>query len=186
MTPSTPSSFRVPAWLAPLLPRPWFHVLVGAFILALDLFTGPYLLFPIFFIIPVSLAAWHCASRPGLAQALAVVLPLGRFVIAEFVDHPAPLPYIIANTLIRIGVLSFLAFLVSRTARQTRELEARVSGLVTICAWSKTVEYEGEWLSFEAYLKRRFDLETSHTISPAEIEKHFPKYAEEIRDQPKP
>jgi CHASE3 domain sensor protein len=50
---------------------------------------------------------------------------------------------------------------------------ARLQHLVTMCAWSRTVEYEGEWLSFEDYLQRRFNLSTSHGISPAEAEKAF-------------
>lgn len=47
----------------------------------------------------------------------------------------------------------------------------KVRNLVTVCAWSRTVEYEGEWLSFEEYLQRRFGLSTSHGISPQEAEK---------------
>ncbi len=41
---------------------------------------------------------------------------------------------------------------------------------VTICAWSKTVEHEGEWMTFERYLERRFGLMTTHGISPKAIE----------------
>lgn len=48
---------------------------------------------------------------------------------------------------------------------------SRIQGLVTVCAWSRTVEYEGAWVSFEEYLRRRFHLDTSHGISPAEAEK---------------
>ncbi len=43
--------------------------------------------------------------------------------------------------------------------------------LVTMCAWTKTVRYEGQWIPFESYLKRRFGLMTSHGISPKGIEK---------------
>ena len=43
--------------------------------------------------------------------------------------------------------------------------------LVTLCAWSKTVRHEGEWMTFERYLDRRFGLMTSHGISPKAIEK---------------
>jgi CHASE3 domain sensor protein len=50
---------------------------------------------------------------------------------------------------------------------------SKVQSLITMCAWSHTVEYEGEWLSFEQYLLRRFNLNTSHGISPAEAEKAF-------------
>ena len=135
------------------------------------LITGPVLLFPILFVLPVTLSAWCYSAR--WAYALATLLPIGRLLIAVFVDAPAPPGYMLANALIRIVVLGFMAFLVSRTARQTKALEERVAGLVTMCAWSRTVEYEGEWISFEEYLKRRFNLDTSHGISPAEAKKAF-------------
>lgn len=38
--------------------------------------------------------------------------------------------------------------------------------LVVMCAWSRTIQFEGEWLSFEHYLERRFGLQTSHGIRP--------------------
>lgn len=147
------------------------YVFLGAAILLLDLFTGRFLLFPILFVVPVALSAWFRSAR--LAYSLAVLLPLGRLLIAVFVDAPSPLPYIIANGLIRVAVLVFFAFLVSRTARQTKELQQRIESLVTICAWSRTVEYQGEWISFEQYLLRRFNLNTSHGISPEEAKKAF-------------
>ena len=144
---------------------------MGLIILLLDLVTGPFLLFPILFIIPVALAAWFRSAR--LAYTLAFLLPLGRFFIAAFIDNPSPLIYIVANALIRVAVLVFMAFLVSRIARQTKEMERRVNDLVTMCAWSRTIEYEGEWISFEQYLLRRFKINTSHSISPAEAKKAF-------------
>ena len=156
---------------APALCRTSTYLAIGVAILLLDLFTGPFLLFPILFVIPVTLAAWY--HSPRLAYALAFLLPLGRFFIAAFVDNPSPLAYIVANALIRVVVLVFMAFLVSRTARQTKELKRRVDDLVTMCAWSRTVEYQGEWISFEQYLLRRFAINTSHSISPAEAQKAF-------------
>jgi CHASE3 domain sensor protein len=50
---------------------------------------------------------------------------------------------------------------------------SKLRRLVTICSWSRTIEYEGEWVSFEKYLQRRFNLDASHGISPAEAEKAF-------------
>jgi CHASE3 domain sensor protein len=38
--------------------------------------------------------------------------------------------------------------------------------LVTLCAWTRSVEYEGEWVSFEEYLRRKFAVSTTHGISP--------------------
>ena len=37
---------------------------------------------------------------------------------------------------------------------------------VTLCAWTRTVRYEGEWISVEAYLERRYGVVTSHGMSP--------------------
>lgn len=39
-------------------------------------------------------------------------------------------------------------------------------GVVKMCSWSRTIEYEGEWLSFEQYLSRRFGIQTAHGVSP--------------------
>lgn len=168
-TAETAGPFRRAVILA--VSKAWTYAVIGVAILLLDLITGPFLLFPILFVVPVALSAWFCSAR--LAYALAFLLPLGRFFIAGFVDVPSPVVYMVANALIRVVVLVFIAFLVSRTARQTKELERRVKDLVTMCAWSRTVEYEGEWISFEQYLLRRFNISTSHGISPAEAEKIF-------------
>jgi len=164
-----PSSSPMPAWLRRALTRWWFHALAGSLIWLLDLLTGRLLLFPILFVAPVSLSAWFCSAR--VAYVLAVLLPLGRLVIAGVVEKPLPLAYALGNMLIRVVVLAWMAYFVARTARQTRQLEERLSGLVTLCAWSKTVEYQGEWISFEEYLKRRFSLMVTHGISPAEMAK---------------
>lgn len=47
----------------------------------------------------------------------------------------------------------------------------RTHRLVTMCAWTRTIQYEGEWLTFEEYLKRRFGLETTHGIRPDQADK---------------
>jgi len=163
------------------LSRPLVHVALGVALLALDLLTGRYLQFPILFVIPVCLAAWYCADARW-AYALAVALPLGRAGIAWAIEVPSPPAFIVANAAVRIAVLALLAFLVARTARQTRELRGRVDDLVRMCAWSRTVEYQGEWLSFEDYLKRRFNLDTTHGIAP----EHRERLQARLREPPPP
>ncbi len=37
---------------------------------------------------------------------------------------------------------------------------------VTVCAWTKRVLFEGQWLTLEEYLLRAHDLPVSHGISP--------------------
>jgi CHASE3 domain sensor protein len=54
--------------------------------------------------------------------------------------------------------------------------------LVRMCAWSKTIELNGQWLSFEEYLDKRFGLNISHGISPDEAAK-FGQALEEDRQR---
>jgi hypothetical protein len=152
-----------------LFGRWWFYGLLSFGILAADYLTGPFLQFPILFVVPVTLAAWYRGPRDALL--LAVLLPLGRLGIALTQDVAGPWYFAVANAATRMVVLGLLAYLVARTARQTRELKAQVTGLARVCAWSRTVEYQGEWLSFEEYLKRRFHVETTHGIAPDEARK---------------
>jgi len=91
MSMSAKKSFSVPAGLKRFtlhaLSRSSTFVVLGAAILLIDLFTGPLLQFPIFFVIPVTLSAWFCSPR--LAYALAVLLPVGRLFIAVYLDLPS-------------------------------------------------------------------------------------------------
>jgi CHASE3 domain sensor protein len=48
---------------------------------------------------------------------------------------------------------------------------ARMHSFVTVCAWSKTIQHEGEWITFEDYMNRRFGLRITHGINPAEAER---------------
>lgn len=152
-----------------LLAKPLTHVALSLGILLLDLATGPLLQFPILFVLPVVSAAWFRGFR--FALVLCVILPVGRLVITEYEDTGTPIIYPAINCLIRIAVLLIIAYLVARTARQNRELNEQVDTLVTICAWSRTVEYQGKWISFEEYLRLRFNIQVSHGISPDELQK---------------
>lgn len=169
-TPVPPPNFFAHQ-LAPLLSKSATHILMGMAILLLDLFTSKYLIFPVLFIVPVAFAGWYCCAR--LAYSLAVFLPIGRIFVAMADKTDSPVPYIVANNVIRVLVFVFIAYLVVRTARQSKELQARVESLVTICAWSRTVKYGGEWISFEQYLQRQFNINTSHGISLEEAKKIF-------------
>ena len=42
---------------------------------------------------------------------------------------------------------------------------------MTMCAWSKRVQYGDQWIPLEEYMKKRFGLRISHGISQEEYEK---------------
>jgi CHASE3 domain sensor protein len=57
----------------------------------------------------------------------------------------------------------FVALLVALLLRLRRAEQ-----ILLVCAWSKTVQYEGEWISYDQYLTRKFGFSISHGISPEE------------------
>jgi CHASE3 domain sensor protein len=61
-------------------------------------------------------------------------------------------------------IVAILFFLLLHRLEQMQEM-------VTICAWSKLIEFEGEWLSMEEYLSRRLHARVTHGISQIEAEK---------------
>jgi CHASE3 domain sensor protein len=65
--------------------------------------------------------------------------------------------------LVSVAVAAAVIYLLRRTAR--------VEPLVMMCSVSRTIDYHGEWLSFEQYLQRRFAIDTSHGLSPEGLEK---------------
>lgn len=81
-------------------------------------------------------------------------------------------------------MLVLLAVVTVRLAHQTRVLRERGSSLMTMLAWSRTIEFQGEWISFEEYLERRFNLETSHGMSPAAARKALAGHRPKDRQRP--
>jgi hypothetical protein len=69
-------------------------------------------------------------------------------------------------------------------AMQIRKLYS----LVTMCAWSKRVQYKGKWVPLEEYMNKRFGIRVSHGISQEEYERWGVTGggAEEKEPEPKP
>src|SRR5580658_7410850 len=83
-------------------------------VLFLDYITGPYVFFPITFVFPVALMAWH---RPcSWAILLAAFLCTVRQVMAIEWLYQAPydLSVVLINTFIYASVLFLVAILISR------------------------------------------------------------------------
>ncbi|HEX4085234.1 MAG TPA: CHASE3 domain-containing protein [Chthoniobacteraceae bacterium] len=47
----------------------------------------------------------------------------------------------------------------------------KLYSLVTMCAWSKRVQYQDKWIPLEEYMRKRFGIRISHGISEEEYEK---------------
>jgi hypothetical protein len=47
----------------------------------------------------------------------------------------------------------------------------KLHALITMCAWSRRVQYQGQWVPLEEYLRKRFGIRISHGISKEEYDK---------------
>lgn len=154
--------------LARLLHRPAVHLTLGLMILVLDAVTGPFLMFPILFVLPVTFSAWYCSRRMGLG--LAILLPCGRALIAGFLEQPNPLAFVVVNAVIRIAVLGFIAHLVSRTAAQTRAVKRKLrvlEGLLPICMCCKRIRDDRQrWQPLEVYITEHSEAAFTHGLCP--------------------
>ncbi len=59
-----------------------------------------------------------------------------------------------------------------------RRLE-QMQELIKICSWTKLIEYEGEWVTIENYLSRRFNAYISHGMSDVEAKRMMALLEEE-------
>jgi hypothetical protein len=156
------------AWYIRVLQQPVTSIGLAALCLALDFSMGPYIAFPITYIVPVAVSAWFC--RPFYAYFLAMVQPLIRLSFPFSWLAPWSVSASITNTAIRITVLVLLAYLISRTARQTRLLARRVNlleGILPICSLCKKIRDERDnWQPVEVYVSNRSEALFSHSLCP--------------------
>ncbi len=152
------NAFERPPWN-----RPWLWYLLAGAVLTADFFTSVYLLFPIFFIVPVLLVAWH--GKLSHALALVAVLCLARLAFHFHWGLPWGMGAAAFNTAIRLIVLGLVAVLTSRVASQTREMRRRVrllEGMLPICGFCKDIRDEtGQWVRLETFITRHSEAQFS-------------------------
>lgn len=161
----------------------WFAI--ALLILVADYFAGPFIQFPITYLLPIALASWF--SGMGWGLILAVAMPLARWFF-NITLWTIPWTYVEAsiNCLIRITVFSLFVVLIDRLARQQRRLSVEVdmlSGLLPICANCKKIRNASdEWEEIEAYISKKTDAEFTHGICPDCISKLYGPELQKIRE----
>ncbi len=152
----------------------WFGLSV-LFVTA-DYFSGPFIQFPVTYLIPVALASWYHGRWWGLL--FAAVLPLIRlyFNIALW-SVPWTFTEAGINAMIRFAVLSSFALVIDRTANQTRRLSKEVlmlEGLLPICSHCKKIrDQNNDWQQLEMYISERSSATFTHGLCPDCLEKNY-------------
>jgi hypothetical protein len=149
---------------------------IAVLLLVADYFSGPFIQFPVSYLIPVALASWYNGRWWGLA--FAVVMPLIRLYFnIDLWTVPWTLFEASFNALIRISVLASFALVTDSNARQTHRLTQEVhllEGLLPVCSFCKKIRDENnQWQPMEKYIMARSTAFFSHGICPDCVREHY-------------
>ena len=151
---------------SPILLLLW--VFFAVVILLIDYTTGPFIQFPFLFILPVVFSSWYNGKWWGIAYS--IVLPVVRLYFNTIWNTPWTMVESSANALIRISVLSLLAYLVDRVAHQSLAQDTEVKlleGLLPICASCKKIRDEkNDWQQLEVYITKHSEASFTHGVCP--------------------
>jgi hypothetical protein len=149
-----------------------------ALILASDYLTGPLILFPVFYLVPVALIAW--TNGRGWGLLFAIVMPLVRVYFSLIWPVPWSLTALVINTGIRILVLGGFAILVDMVATHKRQLVNEIQmlrGILPICSFCKKIrDQDGNWDVLEHYISKRSQARFSHSVCPDCAQEHYPEF----------
>jgi hypothetical protein len=140
-------------------------------ILAVDYGTGPFIQFPILFVIPVALATASHGRAGGIAVAAA--LPLLR--LSFFLYWPLPSSWLLEamDTVVDIAILIGFSLLIERILQQQRDIRI-LQGMLPICGFCKKIRDEaGEWRQLESFITERSSAQFSHTFCQECGRKHY-------------
>jgi hypothetical protein len=145
-------------------------------LLIADYFAGPFIQFPVSYLIPVAFLSWFNGRRWGLI--FAILMPLVRFYFnVALWTIPWTITEASINALIRIVVLSSFALIIDRTAIQTRKLSRQVSlleGLLPICSYCKRIrDQKDQWQVMEKYIMDRSVATFTHGICPDCLREYY-------------
>jgi hypothetical protein len=151
-------------------------VIAAVAILLLDYLTGPFIQFPILFVVPVALATITHGPQAGVG--VAVVLPLLRLSFFLSWDLPSSWVLEVIDTAVDVAILIGLSLLIDKILQQQRALRV-LQGMLPICAFCKKIRDDiGNWRQLESFISEHSSARFSHTFCPDCAQKHYPGMAD--------
>jgi hypothetical protein len=141
-------------------------------ILLVDYMTGPFIQFPILFIVPVAMTT---AAQGVIAGSIvAVLLPLLRLTFFLRWDLPSSWLLESVDTGVDVIILVGFAALIHKTLLQRRQIRV-LEGMLPICSFCKRIRDErGQWRQLEVFITERSDALFSHTFCEQCGRTHYP------------
>jgi len=174
MTSTTKAQGRVSAYDAKRLT--WKVLALSLVLMVSDLLLGPTLGLPVFFIVPVMLAAWFSGVR--LAVTLAVFLAVFRFFVHWAWQFPLELLPAVVNNVMRCVTFVAVGYVTARAAKLIRDLRTRVELLeqqLPVCKGCGVIKRpDGSWGALESLPETPPE---RRPLCPACEEKHYGAYS---------
>jgi hypothetical protein len=151
-------------------------VAASVLILLVDYMTGPFIQFPILFIVPVAIAT--AAHGVIVGSIVAALLPLLR--LSFFLKWDLPSSWLLEwiDTGVDVAILVGFAALIHKTLLQRRQIRV-LEGMLPICSFCKRIRDErGQWRQLEAFITERSDALFSHTFCEQCGRTHYPAAVE--------
>src|ERR1035438_3405186 len=77
-------------------------------------------------------------------------------------------------------------FLVSASTRRILERVRYLEKFMRVCAWCRKIDYKGEWMPLEEFMRQGFDTPTTHGICPECLERQKEAIERRKSDRTKP
>jgi hypothetical protein len=81
-----------------------------------------------------------------------------------FSDHPWQ--FVFSHTTLDMLIVLSVWLLVSASTRRILQRIKYLEGFLRVCAWCRQIDYKGEWIPLEDFMKKGFDTPTTHGICP--------------------
>jgi hypothetical protein len=155
-----------------------------------DYVTGNDMLFFLFYYVPVALCAWYLGWRSTLGMAVisgiswfAVDWLSGPHYSQEAIRYWNSVICFVAFALMGLVLYRLrealsgqqraqaeLARAYDELARSAEEVCKLQSGLQVVCAWTKRIRVDGQWMPFDKFLAEKLHISVSHGLSPEALE----------------
>jgi hypothetical protein len=161
----------------PILPLYW--IFLSFLSIYLDYLTGPFIHFPIVYLIPILLAVWNSGIWWGIG--LSIPLASMRFVFTPLWPNVQWTFFeTTINSLIRVFVFILFSYLINKIYIEKQHLEHdldTLKGILPICGFCKKIRNDdGSWDTIEKYITSRSEASFSHGLCPDCAKKHYPDY----------
>lgn len=161
----------------------WF--LIAAVIIVADYFAGPYIHFPVTYIIPIAFVSWCKGRFWGIIFSITMSLFRLYFSVILWV---VPGTYIETglNFAVSVSVFALLATLFAKISENNRKLSEEVdvlSGLLPICSNCKKIKNDSDdWEQVESYISKKSSASFTHGLCPECKKKLYGAELQKLRD----